>query len=398
MISTEVRMYLHLSRLAPVLLLAMAACGSNTTGNGNGDGGGGGTDDGSASVDGGGVCAVPCLPPQVCGRSNQCITPGTCASDADCESGKQCVSGDAGDKVCIPGSSCGSEKLVADVVPPNLLVVLDRSCSMTDMVGNTTKWAIAVAALNNMTQTYAGKIRFGLTLFPDTVTPNCGQGMIPIPVGPNNETPIRNLLTAALQTSNANFPDGPCVTNIDTAMQQAATEPGFNDTTRQSYALLVTDGAQSGCNLAGGDTGTATIVANLFTQRNIPTYVIGFGSGVDAPQLNILAVNGGRPRSTMPNRYYDAGDQASLDAALSTIGAQTLGCVYQLQKAPPDPTQIYVFFDKVSVPRDPTHMGNWDYDATTNRVTFYGAACTQLKSGTVKVLDIVFGCDVPPPS
>ena len=79
-------------------------------------------------------------------------------------------------------SPCAEES-TAESVPPNLLVVLDRSCSMTAMVGGQTKWQIAVAALSTMTTAYGGKIRFGLTLFPDLDAPDCQQSTIEIPTG-----------------------------------------------------------------------------------------------------------------------------------------------------------------------------------------------------------------------
>jgi len=114
--------------------------------------------------------------------------------------------------------------------------------------------------------------------------------------------------------------------------------------------------------------------------------------------LNAFADAGGQPNGNGAIRYYNAADQNSLDAALATIAGKALGCVYQLQMTPPDPTHIYVFFDKMDVPRDPLHMNGWDYDPVKNQVTFYGMACAELKAGMVKVLDIVFGCDVPPPN
>ena len=52
----------------------------------------------------------------------------------------------------------------------------------------------------------------------DLVKPDCQQGMIPIPVAPGNEMAVQNLLNAALMSTDQYFPDGPCVTNIDTAI------------------------------------------------------------------------------------------------------------------------------------------------------------------------------------
>src|SRR5437762_1394648 len=83
--------------------------------------------------------------------------------------------------------------------------------------------------------------RFGLELFPDQVGNSCVEDTISVPVSPTADATIDTLLTAALTKGNASFPDNPCVTNIDTAMQKAQTEASFADTTRRSYAILLTD-------------------------------------------------------------------------------------------------------------------------------------------------------------
>jgi hypothetical protein len=184
-------------------------------------------------------------------------------------------------------------------------------------------------------------------------------------------------------------------------MQQATTETAFNDTTRQSYALLLTDGKQSsGCMAAGGDMGTTQIITDLYQNRNVPTFVLGFGvGGIDPVQMNLFADAGGVPSGDPVNHFYAAEDQMSLDAALNAIASKTLGCSFTLNSVPPDPTKIFVFFDNntTPVPQDPTHMNGWDYDAATNQVTFYGAACDSLKTGAILDVDIVFGCSQPTP-
>ncbi len=374
----------------------VAGCGGTEGGNSAGTGGkgAGGNNSGGAGGSGGGIgpnsCMPACVEPQVCSASGACIDPGTCASDADCMAGTVC---DTATKKCAPGGACGAQEAKVDPVPPNMLLVVDRSCSMTGLAGTLTKWEVAVAAINKMTTDFAGQIRFGLTLFPDTVTPSCQQDKIPIPVAPSNEMAIQTLMTAALVKADPLFPDGPCVTNILTGMQQAATmEPAFLDTERASYAVLVTDGNET----CGSDATTEAVIKTMFEMAKVPTFVIGFGSGVSPAQLDKFAVAGGVP-STGANKYYDAGDQASLDAALSTIAKSTLSCTYSLDSVPPNLNEIYVFFDNVTkVPRD--IMNGWEYDATKNQVVFYGPACDDLKGGIVKDLDIVFGCDAPTPN
>lgn len=355
-----------------------------------------GSDDVAASDAGGGCLGeFPCQVPQVCSCTGVCMAPGSCLKDCDCKNGLTC---DPAKKSCVPGGGCGGQELVAEAVPPNLLVVIDRSCSMTEKVGNRSKWEIAVAALGTLTSGFKDKIRFGLTMFPDTDVDRCGQGKIPIPVAPGNEAKIAGLLKAALQMADVNYPKGPCVTNIDTAMQQATTEPAFGDPARSSYALLLTDGAQSACNLAGGDAGTTKIITDLFQKRKVATFVVGFGGAVDAAQLNVFAKAGGAPSGDPMTAFYKAEDQAGLDKVLAAIAARTLGCTLQLMKVPPDVNQIYVFFDNLTeILRDPQHKEGWDYDVATNRITFYGQACEKLRSGKVSDLDVVFGCREPTP-
>lgn len=384
-----------------LLGLALAtACGSDgqgSTGGGASGGASAGGAGGSGGSAGGGAgtatCNPACTPPQICSKAGGgCIDAGSCAGDADCDAGMVC---DMATKKCVPGGGCGAEEVVADAIPPNILLVVDRSCSMTEVVANNqTKWAIAVAAMNKMTVDYNSKIRFGLTLFPDLVTPNCQQDAIPIPVAPGNEMAIQTLLTKALVKADPYFPDGPCVTNIETGIKQAGTEPAFNDTTRDSYVILITDGKET----CGSDANTEAFIQMLHDTRMISTFVIGFGAGVDPAQMDKFAVAGGVP-AMGAHQYYDASDQASLDLALSTIAQKTISCNYTLASVPPNPDEIFVFFDNVtSVPRDATMMNGWQYDAAKNQIVFYGQACDDLKNGIVKDLDIVLGCDQPTPN
>jgi hypothetical protein len=334
-------------------------------------------------------CKPECTGTQICSVKNTCIEKGTCAGDGDCPAGMKC---DATNK-CIPSSECGSQKAGATIVPPNMLITLDRSCSMRSNVAGTPKWTIAVKAINTMLTKYTAKIRFGLIMFPDIVGDACTQGMIPFDCAVGNEPLIGKRLTDALATSDPYYPDGPCVTNIDTAIRQAQGAPSLKDTTRGNYVLLVSDGAQAGCNVAGGDPGTEKMIGDLL-KVGVKTAVIGFGAGVDGAQLDKFAVAGGMP-ATGVTKYYKAEDAASLDAALAAIAGAALGCTYKLDKTPPDATKIFVFFDGTKeVAKDPAN--GWTYDAATNTVTFNGTSCNQLKTETVKTVDIVFGCNEKP--
>jgi hypothetical protein len=340
-------------------------------------------------------CVSPCGTDEICSVTGQCIAKETCAAAGDCGAGLTC---DMTTKTCVPGSMCGSEEIVADLVPPNVLVVLDRSCSMKKASGGKPKWTIAVDAITGMTTSFSGKARFGITLFPDITGDECTQDAIPIPPAAGTEAAIQKLLQDSLQSSDAYYPDGPCVTNIDTGVEQASKAPALDDTDRASFLVLITDGKQAGCSLAGGDTGTTKLLSDLYQQRHIVTFVVGFVGEIDPAQMNTFAEAGGAPIPNSAAKYYAAEDQASLDQALAAIAKKTLGCTYKLTHAPPDPEKLFVFFDNTTeVPRDPSHMAGWDYDASKQTVTIYGSYCQDLETAKVTDLDIVFGCNVPSP-
>ena len=341
----------------------------------------------------GSSCNPECTPPQFCSAKGHCLAAGTCEDDLDCTDGKVC---DLPTSTCVPGGACGGQAADTTPIPPNLLIVLDRSCSMKSKIGGKSKWEIAVEALNGLTTTYSGQIRFGITFFPDVDGTSCAQGAIAVDCGPGNETAIQTLLTNSLQSSDALYPDGPCVTNIDTAMLQAQAEPAFTDTTRQSYALLLTDGEQAGCNAGGGDNGTLAAIAQMLgATPSVPTFVIGFGAEADPVTLGQFADAGGVPNPMGPPSFFDAADETSLEAALDLIANKTIGCEFSLDSVPPDPSKIYVFLDNDSLANDPTN--GWTYDPTTNTVTFHGTSCESLKDGTVTDVDVVFGCNQPVP-
>ena len=318
-----------------------------------------------------------------------------CRDDTDCQPGTVC---EPSSRTCVIGSHCGAQEIAVTPVEHNLVVVLDRSCSMKGQSGAKTKWEVAVGALTTVTTAFEGKTRFGLELFPDTTGDHCGQDGLAIAVGPNREGEIRALLAASLDPAGANYPDGPCVTNIDSAMRAAADDPALSDPGHPGHALLITDGNQFGCDLAGGDVGTKQILTEL-RLRGVTTFVVGFGGKVDPAQLNLFAVAGGAARTDPVTRYYQAEDEAGLNAALQTIGAKTLGCAYSLAQTPPDPARLFVFFNNTQqVVRDSSHQSGWDYSASGNQVRFYGGACDQLRQSLVSDLDIVFGCPEATPN
>ena len=388
------------------------ACGSDdasTFDGGAGDGDGGNVDatiTGDGGGLGGGHCDPACGADQFCSATYKCIPNGTCAAPADCPKGEVCDLDAGSPGTCAPGGGCGGTQISAQVVPPNLLITLDRSCSMTDKIdagdgGKVDKWTLAIAAIDRLMKNYKGKIRFGLIMFPDAALrtaknmDRCPMANENVALGPGNETKIGDILDAATSKTDPNYPSGPCVTNIDTAVELAATDPGIDDPTRSDFVLLVTDGKQAGCTTGGGDQGVMDAVHALYTDAGVSTFAVGFGGAADPTFLSNVAIEGGTPLpdASFPNLFYNAADDVQLNAALDQIAKKTLGCVLKLGSVPPDPSQLYVFVDgDAGVPKDTTHKNGWDYSSTDNSVTFYGGICDGLKAGTVSDVQIVYGC------
>jgi hypothetical protein len=128
----------------------------------------------------------------------------------------------------------------------------------------------------------------------------------------------------------------------------------------------------------------------------VATFVVGFGSGIDASQLNVFAQAGGKPTGSAQH-FYKAEDQATLDTALATIAKKALGCQYTLNNPPDTLKQLLVFLDNKLVKQDKTHHDGWDYDPSTNQVTLYGPSCAALQDGQVQRLDILLSCQAQTP-
>lgn len=376
---------LVVSALGTCLLMACGSSGDadiadegkGTNGDGSSNGGQGGFDDNSN--DSGGQSTTK-----------------RCSSDQECGAGAVCL---PETKTC----SCGAERVAADVVAANVLIVLDRSGSMKSNVKGSgkSKWDIAVAALTDFAQKNETTMRLGLELFP--VGNSCNQ-TIAVPIDDTSNGKVTSLLTTSLDKKNEWNPvkSTQPITNIYLAMNAASSEPSLQAPGRRSYVILLTDGNEGGCSPEGKKANdlTTSIIQGLHA-KNVDTFVLGFSSGVDANQMNVWAEAGGQPKTGAANKFYDTVDQASLDAALLAIASSARSCSLKLASPPPggDEGLIYVFLgkDEKPLPRDTTHAGAWDYESATQTVTLYGEQCDALKKGTVADVNVVFGCPGAPP-
>ena len=407
---------IHVMRLHWLFPLLLTACGSSAIDNpgGNGDARTSSTD--ARPTDARAMCttAYECTSPQVCNPANQscaanlaCTTHTMCGKQAYCQESHICApnvlrgpcdtdDNCVGQERCEAGRcGCGGELLTATAVAPNMLLTVDRSNSMVtnDVPGTNgdSRWTVARRVLKSLTQQYQGGIRFGLALWPGNQK-QCE--------GSNDQTNCHGLnqgvaMNTGTATMIGNYIDTATTCNLGTpigrTLNTLVSYAPLGDSSRDNYVVLVTDGAET-CQDAGTGAAAATLLRNR--TPSVRTFVIGFGGDVSAATLNQIAMNGGTARPGGPPYYYQADNEAALEAAFDAIAGEVATCTYTLSSNPGDPTRIFVFLDDAQVPRDTAHANGWDYEAGPMRLTFYGAACTQVRGGGE--LSVSFGCAIIP--
>ncbi len=339
-------------------------------------------------------------PGQVClPASGACGDPGSCFLAEDCPEGQVCT-----DNLCMIGGDCGGFQFEIEAVPPNLLILLDRSGSMDASVPDTNlnRWEVAKLAIAQLTNGFDAQIRFGLATYSACVGNGCSAGTVVVPIADMNAAAINGFLdmTVGVGSGNGTSVDGNGKIEYlcDSGDPETSTGKSLNaqvgnqqiqDSMRDNAVLLITDGSESSECIDNGVDGPVA-AANLFGQAiPVKTYAVGFG-GANLGEINDIAQAGG----TVQGYQADQADQ--LELALEQIANAVATCVFELDQVPPDPAEIYVFFDKV-VPGVPNEaMNGWTYDPLTNTITFHGSSCEAIKAGTIVDIDIVYGCDEPP--
>jgi MYXO-CTERM domain-containing protein len=187
---------------------------------------------------------------------------------------------------------------------PDLMIVFDRSSSMSSKLSlySSSKWSIAKNALKQLVQTFAGKMRFGLAIFPG-LSSECDSPKLDIAMGSGDLASF----TAKLGSTG---PKGatPIEKGLKFAYSYLKTIP-----TPSKHVLLITDGIET----CGGD---ADEYAKKLLASGIKTYVVGFGSGVNKNELEGIAKDGGT------SNYFQADSPAALTSALQAIAGQVSCC------------------------------------------------------------------------
>ena len=305
-----------------------------------------------------------------------------------------------------PGSSnkdsnCGIFMQTAQMVPPDILIVQDKSGSMNDQADGTTcnggcgansKWSQTTSALNMVIGMTDTTVNWGLKFFATSNSGCTVSATAEVPVGPNNANAIMTAIGRAAPGSST--PTRVAIQNAVTIMQ------GLTDT-NPKFLLLATDGLPNclpgGATNADDSPGAIAAVAAALTA-GFPTFVVGIGNTMGTATLNSMAMAGGKPQTGAATSFYQVNDTASLVTALGTILGSATTCVFNLGPPPNGMTSnsfIDVYGDNTPIKQDTTHTNGWDYSMGTSQITVYGPTCDAIKAGTIKDVVITYICIVP---
>jgi hypothetical protein len=318
------------------------------------------------------------------------------------------------------GVSCGQSSTPVMPEPPDILIVQDKSGSMTEQAngcccgatgsnmcsgnvncgGNTdcganSKWAQVSAAMDTVVMATQANVNWGLIFF---ATDNmCGVGSMPnVTIAGGNYT--------AISQAYANGTPG-SYTPTESAVNAAAAYMKTLTDTNPKYLLLATDGLpnckpnNSKGSVSDDDSPGATTAVMNAAAAGFPTFVVGIGNTMGEATLNGFATAGGEPQtgSADGNLFYEVNSTSDLVTALNKIVGLVASCTIPLTNVPPGQTNVAVSVDDASgkatkVPQDDTN--GWSYaNGGTTTIQLNGSYCDGVKAGTYSNVEFVYACD-----
>ena len=368
-----------------------------------------------------------------------------------CGDGYQGVSEGCDDGNTMDGDMCSSECEIpcfaqsptVQVIPPNLVLVLDKSGSMLSTFGSSTRWGTLVQIVDQVTQTYENVVKFGAKWFPTATDCNAQmcecdgtiQGLnncngIIACIGP--ECTVENgfddpTLAPALNNSNnivSALPDEGTITNSCLT----PTESGFKESlealknaapsTEPRSIMLLIDGEITDPALTGGmgvdpfgcaepmggnydyneHVQLVAAIGDALANDNITTYVVTLGlSGPAAARADEYAAAGGVPNPDPNFDYYPGDDPAQLNLALDAIAAAVATCEIQLSVPPLDPDAVTVTvdgtsYDQITAAECQANQTGWYYSTQYTAITLCGTACDEFKLLPTPTADVEYFC------
>jgi hypothetical protein len=340
-----------------------------------------------------------------------------------------------------PANNCGEMVLNSSRPVVNLLLVVDKSSSMTitDEFPEG-RWTALGNALGAALDQASSRVSFGLEFFPFSDDPNATPGtcempknldvLIPVAAGDQTVPQIKDALSTYMPAGGT--PTADALARADDYFVNGAGK----DLNGTNYVLLATDGGPN-CNAdATCDASTCTInlehpdattgcggsccdpkldpdgnsncldesrtvtAVQTLAGHHIKTFVVGIpGSQFFANTLEKLAVAGLEPNPNAPPSYYAVtssdGAQGLTDVLKSITSGLITTCRLQLASTPQESNWqilLNVKIDGSDVPKD--GADGWSVDGTTSPPTIVlsGTTCDYLEQHGAEKVQITFGC------
>lgn len=345
-------------------------------------------------------------------------------------SGATNVSGSAGEGSYQDDQGCKSVSKVANVVPPNIMFLVDSSGSMA--FDSPSRWSVLKPEIVKAIDTLPDESGVGIIYFPGNPADNeCLGDDVAVPMsklGPGNSlTGHREKVSESLLSTQPNG-GTPTHDGFHFARVQVETEKESGVLEGNWFIIMVTDGeATEGRYCSSTLTNMELIeeVRESATDFGVKTFVIGApgseGSGsIDddfRPVLSAMAKAGGMApatcfTSTEPYCHYDLTNTNDLGASLEEALAVITGAI-TCELAIPAPPDGEVFDEErvkmiltdnagtaTEIPWDKTATGTcpagndafWIYSSDKQSIILCGSACANAKAVTDGRLDVSFGC------
>ncbi|MDC0669690.1 vWA domain-containing protein [Nannocystis radixulma] len=292
---------------------------------------------------------------------------------------------------------CDTEETEVVPVPPSVLLILDKSGSMSmekwdhddkPATPTVTRWHSLHEVVSGVVTMFDAVVHFGVKLYPK-IDAGSFENVGACIVNPGVEVPIAPMNAAAvlagIPTIDYEVLGG---TPMETGLKRGFEYLKMLDPSLQRFAILVADGEISDTCAGENFLEAQAAVEETFVDFAIPTYVVGIDVDPStSEQLAALAVAGGKPKPG-PEPFYQTSNQTELQAAISQIVKDTLSCVIAVDPAPSEPELFEVHVDGQQVPEVAScDQDGFVWSVPYSEVTLCGAACEALKeTGKVQAL------------
>ncbi len=295
-------------------------------------------------------------------------------------------------------TTCGREQFPVQQRPADVLLLLDRSASMTEDT-TPTKWSIVLPTLIQIVNATANSLWWGLKVFPVGTDSQCTQGTYPsgevVEIAANNASAMVNGINGIQPTGNG--------TPTSDAVNESVKYLQSLQDGNPKFILLATDGEPS-CNgmtgnvdTAGAKTAAITAITNA-ANAGYHTFVVGIQTPKESASdtLNQMALAGLESvpdPNPIATRYYMASTQSQLVDAFNSITAVVATCLFPMTGPPPAPNHVNVYIDTTKVPFDSTNANGWDWtgpDMLT--IQLFGTYCDLVTSSGAGAVNVIFGC------